>query len=194
MAKLKAKVKAKVKGRPVLFVQGGGKDVHDAWDNKLVASLEQALGPGYTVRYPRMPREGDPHPAAWKRAIGRALGKLSDPVILVGHSIGAAILLDYLAETHLDRLSGVFLIAPPFIGEGGWPSGELRPTKELVADLPARVPVYFYQGSADDTVPPAHGRLFAKALPRATVRRLVGRDHQLDDDLSEVARDISRLE
>jgi hypothetical protein len=44
----------------VLFVQGGGKNVHDQWDNKLVDSLKRNLGPDYEIRYPRMPNEADP--------------------------------------------------------------------------------------------------------------------------------------
>jgi hypothetical protein len=48
----------------VLFVQGGGKDVHDSWDKRLVASLKKELGAAYTIRYPRMPDEGNPDPAA----------------------------------------------------------------------------------------------------------------------------------
>lgn len=182
-------------GKQVLFVQGGGRNVHDSWDNKLVASLEQALGPGYTIRYPRMPREADPVPTDWKRAIARALRELSDVAILVAHSVGAAILLDYLADGDIEgRLSGVFLIAPPFIGDGGWPSNDLRPTKKLAADLPGGVPFYLYFGANDETVPLSHSRLFAKAFPRATLRRLQGRDHQLNDDLSEVARDMRRMD
>jgi hypothetical protein len=35
--------------------------------------------------------------------------------------------------------------------------------------------------------------LYAKLIPRAVVRRLAGRDHQLGNDLSEVARDIRSL-
>jgi hypothetical protein len=35
--------------------------------------------------------------------------------------------------------------------------------------------------------------LYAQAIPRAVIRRLKGRDHQLDNDLSEVAEDIQRL-
>jgi hypothetical protein len=35
--------------------------------------------------------------------------------------------------------------------------------------------------------------MYARAFPRAVVRRLGGRDHPLDDDLTEVARDIRRL-
>jgi len=182
--------------KEVLFVQGGGgTDVHDSWDNKLVASLKQGLDPGYAIRYPRMPHEGDPDPVAWKKAIAREVKHLSNGAILVAHSVGAAIVLDYLAERDLQRrLAGVFLVATPFIGEGGWPSDDLRPTKEVVADLPDGVPFYFYHGDHDDTVPFSHVGLFEKALPHATVRRLDGRNHQLNDNLSEIAHDIRLLE
>jgi len=185
-----------VKGRvhQVLFVQGGGKDTHDSWDNKLVTSLEKELGAGYTIRYPRMPDEADPDPTAWKEAIGRELRKLSDGVILVGHSIGAAILIDYLADGNLERRhDGVFLIAPPFIGDGGWPSDDLRPTRELASLLPDEAPLYLYHGRDDETVPFSHVGMFAKALPHATIRRFESRNHQLNDKLPEVAHDIRRL-
>ena len=179
--------------RQVLFVQGGGKGTHDDWDDKLVASLRKALGSGYSVHYPRMPDEDRPDAAAWKKEIARALAELGDAAVLVGHSVGGAILVDHLADGVPDpRPVAVFLIATPFIGDGGWPSGDLRPTREAAAKLPAALPVYFYQGDGDDTVPSSHLGMFAKALPRATVRRLDGRDHQLNDDLSEVAHDIKR--
>jgi predicted alpha/beta hydrolase family esterase len=115
-------------------------------------------------------------------------------VILVGHSVGAAILIDYLADG--DRHGapvGVFLIAAPFIGDGGWPSDDLRPTKEAAASLPDEAPVYLYQGADDQTVPFSHLGLLARALPDATVRALKGRDHQLNEDLSVLADDLRRL-
>ena len=177
----------------VLFVQGGGKDVHDAWDNRLVASLKKELGAGYTIRYPRMPDEGDPDPTAWKKAIDRELRKLNDGVMLVGHSIGAAILIDYLADGNVGRRpSGVFLIATPFIGDRGWPSDDLRPTRALADLLPDGAPLNLYHGRDDETVPFSHLGMFAQALPRAKIHRLQGRDHQLNDDLSELARDMIR--
>jgi predicted alpha/beta hydrolase family esterase len=182
--------------KQVLFVQGGGgKDVHDSWDNKLVESLKHELDPGYAIRYPRMPDEAAPDPVAWKKALAREVEHLTNGAILVAHSIGAAIVLDYLSESDLERpLAGVFLVATPFIGDGGWPSDDLRPTKELVADLPDGVPFYLYHGDDDDTVPFSHIGLFENALPHATVRRLDGRNHQLNNDLSEIAHDIRRLE
>ena len=183
--------------KEVLFVQGGGKDVHDGWDNRLVASLERELGPGYAVAYPRMPDEGHPRAKVWKKAFGAALARCGDGAVFVAHSVGAAIALDYLAGAALARrLSGVFLVAPPFIGDGGWPSDELRPTNELAAALAefvAATPLHLYFGDQDQTVPLAHGRLFAATVPRARIAFLNGRDHQLNDDLSQVARDIEQL-
>lgn len=178
----------------IVFVQGGGAGVHDEWDDRLVASLQQALGARFTIHYPRMPDEGDPNAVAWRRVIARELGELPEGVILVGHSIGAAILLDHLAsDPPAQRLGGVFLLSTPYIGEGGWPSDELRPTSDLSGDCLDGTPLFFYQGLDDDTVPLAHVELLAKAFPRATIRRLEGRDHQLGNDLSEVARDILLL-
>ncbi len=55
------------------------------------------------------------------------------------------------------------------------------------------VTVYLYQGDADETTPMTHLDLYAKAIPHAHGRRLNGRNHQLNDDLSEVAQDISRV-
>lgn len=98
--------------RRVLFVQGGGADVHDTWDNKLADSLRRELGPAY----------------------------------------------------------------------------------DLGARLPAGVPVLLYHGEQDDTLPVAHVELYARAIPQARVRRLAGRDHQLGNNLSEVARDIRELD
>ncbi len=91
-------VNEKERNNQILFVQGGGKDVHDSWDNKLVASLKKELGAGFAIHYPRMPHEDDPDPTTWKKVIQRELGKLSDGGILVAHSIGSAILIDYLVE------------------------------------------------------------------------------------------------
>jgi hypothetical protein len=45
----------------------------------------------------------------------------------------------------------------------------------------------------DKIVPFSHLDLYATALPQAFTRRLAGRDHQLNNDLSEVARDIRGL-
>ena len=178
----------------VLFVQGGGESTHDEWDSKLVESLGRELGPEYEVLYPRMPNEADPNYASWKAAIETELVRLDDGAILIGHSIGGTILINALVEDPPAlTLGGLFLIAAPFVGEAGWPSNDIEPREKIGAELPDGVPIHLYHGSEDKIAPFAHVDLYARAIPQAVIRRLKGRDHQLDDDLSEVARDIRSL-
>jgi pimeloyl-ACP methyl ester carboxylesterase len=99
-----------------------------------------------------------------------------------------------LATRSPERLpAGVFLIAVPFCGPGGWDCGGFVLPNDLGARIPDRVPLFLYHGREDEVVPFAHVELFARALPQAAVRRLDGRNHQLNDDLSDVAGDIRRL-
>jgi predicted alpha/beta hydrolase family esterase len=180
--------------RQVLFVQGGGAGTHDEWDNKLVESLERDLGPDYKLIYPRMPNEADPKYTRWKAALEEELGRLDDGAVLVGHSMGGTILINALADDPPAlALGGVFLIAAPFVGDGGWPSEDIEPRRNIGASLPEGMPIYLYHGSKDDIAPLAHVDLYAKAIPQAVVRRLKGRNHQLNNELREVARDVLSL-
>ena len=172
----------------LLFVQGGGAGTHDEWDHKLVDSLRREVGPNYEILYPRMPNEDDPSFAAWKTALETEFANLDDDAILVGHSIGGTILVNALAQAPSKwKFRAIFLIAAPFVGEGGWPSDDINPTADLGARLPRGVPVYIYHGLADETAPPSHADLYARAIPQAQVYRLPQRDHQLNNDLSEIA-------
>jgi len=178
--------------RQILFIQGGGAGTHDEWDNKLVESLRRELGDGYEVRYPRMPDEGDPSHATWSPTIRRELADLDDGAIVAGHSVGATILINALAEQPPGCvLEAIVLIAAPFVGEGGWPSDEFELPKDLGARLPHGARVHVFHGLQDETVPPSHADLYAQAIPQARVHRLPGRDHQLNNDLSDVAKAIS---
>jgi predicted alpha/beta hydrolase family esterase len=177
--------------RQVLFVQGAGEDVHDRWDDKLVESLESELGASYAVRYPRMPNEGDPHYTSWKTALFGEIDALQDGAILVGHSVGGAILIHALAERRpRPRLGAIFLVAAPFIGPGGWPSTDIRPRTDFSKGTPVGVPIFLYHGTDDEIVPVAHVHLYAKVIPHAVLRTCAGSNHQLNNDMSQVARDI----
>jgi len=171
----------------ILFIQGGGAGAHDEWDEKLVESLRRELGDGYEVRYPDMPEEGDPAYARWSPAIRREMAALNDGAVVVGHSVGAAILLHVLAEQPQEGLETIVLIAAPFVGKGGWLSEEFELTSDLGARLPPGARVHVFHGLRDETVPPSHADLYAAAIPQAQVHQLPGRDHQLNNDLSEVA-------
>jgi predicted alpha/beta hydrolase family esterase len=181
--------------RQLLFVQGGGEGVHEDWDNKLVASLRQELGQDYEIHYPRMPGEDDPSYALWKTALESVFGTLRDGAILVGHSVGGTILVKVLAEQLSAREFGaIFLIAAPFVGDGGWSVDDLQFPPDVGTRLPKGVPIHFYHGLEDEVAPPSHIDLYAHAVPQARVHRLPGRDHQLNNDLREVAAAILSLE
>jgi predicted alpha/beta hydrolase family esterase len=180
--------------RQILFVQGGGEGAHDAWDNRLVDSLGRLLGTRYEIRYPLMPSEADPSYASWKTALMEEIAALDDGAILIGHSIGGAILINVLAEQESRcKPAAVFLIAAPYIGQGGWPLDDMTPMSNLGSRLPNDLPIYLYHGDADEIAPFAHLALYARAIPHAAACPLKGRDHQLNSDMTEVARDIERL-
>jgi pimeloyl-ACP methyl ester carboxylesterase len=135
-----------------------------------------------------MPTEDDPKYAAWKPAISREIAELDDRAVLVGHSIGATMLIHALAEEPpKQRIGAILLLSTPFVGDGGWPSDEIAPKPDLGRRLPDGVPVHLIYGSKDETAPSKHAELYAKAIPQAQVHRLPGRDHQLNNDLREVA-------
>jgi hypothetical protein len=70
----------------------------------------------------------------------------------------------------------------------GWPSDEFELPKDLGARLPHGVRVHVFHGLRDETVPPSHADLYAQVIPPARVHRLPGRDHQLNNDLSDLAK------
>jgi predicted alpha/beta hydrolase family esterase len=178
----------------VLFVLGAGEGVHDHWDNQLVDSLRAELGSAYEIRYPAMPDEADPKYAAWKVALERELASLDPGAVVVGHSVGGTMLLHVLAESaRRYDFGAICLIAAPFVGPGGWHTDDIEPEPDLADRLPRHVPIFLYHGRDDADVPFAHVELNARMIPRAQVRRLAGRNHQLNNQLSEVALDIRQL-
>ena len=178
----------------ILFIQGGGEGTHDEWDDKLVDSLTRELGDDFEIRYPRMPGEDDPSYARWGPAIQQAMGALDDGATVVGHSVGGTLLIRALAGHAPDvGLGAIVLLAVPFVGDGGWPGDDFEMPSDLGDRLPDGVPVHVFHGLDDDTAPVVHADLYGRVIPQAQVHRLAGRDHQLGNDLAEVARVIRAL-
>ena len=183
--------------KQILFIQGGGAGAYQE-DEKMVASLRNALGTVYEVRYPQMPSESDPDYEFWKGQIRKELAVLQGKVILIGHSLGSSFLLKYLAEEKVEkRIAGMFLMATPYWGGDGWQyEGYERVAlpEGFASKLPSEAPIFLYHNRDDDIVPFAHLALYAEKLPQATIRALDGRGHQFNNDLSEVASDIANLQ
>ena len=181
--------------KPVLFIHGAGEGAFEE-DGLLVASLRNALGPAYDVRYPKMPEEDSATYADWKAPIERELATLDDEVILVGHSVGGSVLVKYLSEQQPDKpISSLFLLATPYWGaDEFWKWDEARLSEDVAAKLASIPRIFLHHSRDDDTVPFAHLALYAAKLPRATVREFDGRGHQFGNDLAEVAEDVREAE
>jgi uncharacterized protein len=179
--------------KQVLFIQGGGDDGYKA-DAKMVDSLKAALGNGYEVIYPQMLDDESVSDFGWPRQIGAAINDIEGDVILVGHSLGASLILKYLSETKIQKkISGIFLIATPFwSGEEDWVKG-LTLQHDFAGKLPENIPIFLYHSIDDEEVPFEHLSLYAQKLPQAVVHEIKKGGHQFNNDLKFVAEDIKKL-
>jgi predicted alpha/beta hydrolase family esterase len=133
-----------------------------------------------------------PEYADWKAQIASELAALEGEVILVGHSVGASVLLKYLSEVRVETpVAGLFLLAAPFWGaDDFWKWDEVQLPQDIAAKLASISRIYFYHSRDDEIVPFAHLALYAARLPQATIREVDGRGHQLGNDLTDVPRTL----
>jgi uncharacterized protein len=182
--------------KQILFIQGGGEGAYEE-DGQLVASLRNALGDAYEVRYPQMPNESDPGYEPWKGQIKKELAALEGKVTLIGHSLGSSFLLKYLAEEKIEKpIAGIFLMATPYWGGDGWKYEgyeTITLPEDFASKLPSGAPIFLYHSRDDEIVPFAHLALYAEKFPQATIREFDGRGHQFNNDLLEVVGDIKSL-
>lgn len=180
--------------RQVLLIHGAGEGAYRC-DARLAESLRAGLGPGYRVRYPAMPDEDDAVYATWKEVILREVAGMGHQALLVGHSVGGSVLARIFTERGpKPAIGGLFLVASPFWHEHEfWHWEEARLPEDASDHFPGNVPLFLYHGESDEFVPVAHLGMYARALPRGTVRRLPGRNHQINDDMTEIVRDIEAL-
>lgn len=180
----------------LLFLQGAGSGAYKE-DKRLVENLQRSLGPHFEVRYPAMLDEGDAPYEQWRQQIERELSDVPGRVFVVGHSVGASVLIKWLSERQVEStIAGVFLIACPYWGGAGWRYDgyeELALQPGFASRLPIGTPMFLYHCRDDEVVPFAHLALYAQALPHAIVRVCEEGGHQFNDDLSSVARDILSL-
>ena len=177
--------------RTVLVIHGAGEPRRRGGKVYWESMLGKDLRPRYLVRAPRMPQPTEPRYRNWARRIGELIAETANPV-LVGHSLGASVLLKYLVDAApRPSVAGLFLIATPF-----W--GPEFPEFALPPDFGARLrdvsPVYLYHSRDDAAVPLEQLEHYRRALPHALVRVLDGRGHEFNQHhFPELVADISQL-
>lgn len=180
----------------ILFIHGGGEESAYDEDEILAKSLQNALGPDFEVRYPKMPLEEGAGYADWKAHIAKQFSALDEDIILVAHSVGGSILLKYFSEEQVEKtIAGLFLLATPYFGgDENWNYPEMNLPQDFATKLAAIPRIFLYHSRDDEVVPFAHIGLYTSKLPQATVRIFDGRGHQFGNDLADVAEDITRDE
>jgi predicted alpha/beta hydrolase family esterase len=178
----------------VVFIQGAGAGAHEA-DRLLADSLRASLGPEFEVRYPEMVDGDEPELGPWSDQIDHEIETATGNVIVIGHSVGASIVLKHLSEGVANpRIVGVFLVAAPSWGADdfwAWEEGTLDPA--AAGQLAGRMPVVLYHSVDDEEVPFSHLARNAAHVPGAISRELETGGHQFGNDLGVVARDIRTI-
>lgn len=180
--------------KQVLFIQGGGSQEDYQADKHLVASLQELLGEAYRVHYPRLPTDESVPDLGRIKQIGHQISRLEGELIMVGHSLGASMLLKYVSEIKVKiKPIAIFLIATPFwSGDEDWKKG-FKLAENFVDKVARELPVFLYHSQDDEEVPFAHLALYRQKMPWATFRELPSGGHQLGNDLTMVANDIKSL-
>ncbi|MEL4320300.1 alpha/beta fold hydrolase [Leifsonia sp. YIM 134122] len=172
----------------VLVLHSAGLQSPGEGSSDLVDSLRASLGSAFAVDFPIMPTPDDPTYEAWKGEIVRLLDAAPGPVLVVGHSLGASVVLKLLVEGPTDAdIRALFLVATPYWGN------ELEefvlPT-DFARRLPAGLPIFLYQARDDDVVPADHLDRYARELPDAEMRRVDRGGHVFSGGLPELVADI----
>ncbi len=180
----------------VVFIHGAGEGAYKE-DVLLVQSLQKELGSDFDVRYPKMADEANAPYDLWKQQIQEEIAAVHGPIILIGHSIGASELAKVLTEIKVDiPIAGIFLLAAPFWGGDGWlyeGYEEIELPENTATTLPSDAKIFLYHAHDDEIVPFGHLALYARLLPKATVREVSNGGHQFGNDLSLIAKDIKDL-
>ena len=177
----------------VIFFQGGGEASDYDVDSKLVASLRTNLGPAYSIHYPRLDNDGTPD-LGRRTQIGGEIAAAEDHIILVGHSLGASMLLAYLSENKIEKeIAGIFLLATPYwSGREDWVEA-FRLQPGFANKLNRHAPIFFYHCHDDEVVPFAQLAIYKRELPWASFREIAMGGHQFNNDLAVVADDIRSI-
>jgi predicted alpha/beta hydrolase family esterase len=117
--------------------------------------------------------------------------KITEPVILVGHSLGGSTLLKYLSEEKPDvSVLGLFLISTPY-----WKSNmkEFQLKENFQTALKDIPKIFLYHSKEDTEVPISNLEFYEHVFKTAVVHKLNGNEHIFSKGLPELVADIKTL-
>ena len=169
----------------LLFIHSAGSQTDGEGSSALLAHLKQGLSGDYHVIAPVMPDSTQPHYATWAAQLATLLPTLNPQAVLVGHSLGGAILLKYLTEAvngTRPMLNGVYIIAAPYWGaDEQWDVDEFKFRDNTPQLVSIARKVYFYHSHDDSVVPFNHLTHYARKFPEATLQAVDDAGHLFMD-------------
>jgi len=180
----------------ILFAHSGGaQDGPGKGSYDLVVYLRKSLGEQYNILYPLIEDPEAPTYEMWAELFKTQFDALTEPVVLIGHSLGGSMLVKYLSEESSEiKISGLFLIAIPQWTPNGWDVASFALSKNFEATLPPLGCIFFYQGIYDPVVPPEHLTYYKAHFKNAVFRELEVSDHAFGKGLPELVDDLKRTD
>lgn len=153
------------------------------WKDDMV----EQLGDSWTCVFPRMPNDMAAHYEEWKWLFQKYVPFMKDDIVLVGHSLGANFLAQYLATTRMPiRIKQLHLVAG-CTSEGDF---SIPDSLELLEEQCGHV--YIYHSTDDPVVPFSAAEEYARKLPNAELITFIDRGHFLGETFPELVERILR--
>lgn len=155
--------------------------------------LAEDLGEDYQVLLPTMPNKQNARYSEWRAFFTNFTQLIEDDCILVGHSLGAIFLAQYLSEVDFPcRIKATILIAGPYDDDS---TEDLTDFK--LKDISPRI-IYqagkmtFFFGTDDPIVPLAEAEKYRQKLPNAEYILLPAPDHFMREEFPELLQVITK--
>jgi len=153
-------------------------------------NLQEKLGDGYEIIYPRMENHHDAKYVEWKIFFEKFFPYFRDDIILIGGSLGGVFLAKYLSENDFPvRIKAVFLVAAPY---GYKKEFSLPESLEKFRKKVAKI--FIYQSKDDPVVPFSDSERYALQLPNAEKVIFKDKGHFNLKDFPEIVEKLRSIE
>lgn len=178
--------------KQILFAHSGGSQgAKGEGSFDLITYLKKELPSDVKINAPIIENPEAPTYEMWKDLFDAEFNLITEPLILVGHSLGGSMLLKYLSdEKPKIKVDALFLIGTPFWGEDDWNIAEFVLQADFANELKKIKRIYLYHSNQDSIVPFEHVNIYKKAFPFSTVRVIEGSEHAFKNGLPELVNDI----
>ena len=156
--------------------------------------LQSQLGADYQVLLPTMPNKTNARYNEWEIWFTHLASIMTDGCILIGHSLGAIFLAQYLSENIFPKsITATILVAAPYDNESSEDLGDfkIKTLSDRLTEQAGRL--VFFNGTDDPVVATSDSDKYKTRLPTAEFHTLPAPDHFMRPDFPELTALIKEL-